>query len=153
MQKIIGFTAGAFDVCHAGHYIMFKECKEQCDYLIVGLQNNPNIDRPDKNIPVQTIEERRIQLESCKYIDEIIEYNTEKDLYHLLNKLYNENRIDIRFMGIDWKDKPNYSRDLLPKIKVIYNSRNHNYSSSNLRKRIYEAENKRINKPLLLLNS
>ena len=132
----IGFTCGAFDLTHAGHYLMFKECREKCDYLIVGLQADPSVDRPDKSKPIETIEERRIKLEACKYIDEIIEYGTEKDLYHLLLNLYNKNRIDIRFMGADWKNKKNYSRDLLPQIKVIYNSRNHTYSSSNLRERI-----------------
>lgn len=132
----VGFTCGAFDLTHSGHYLMFKEVKEQCDYLIVGLQIDPSIDRPEKHKPIQTLEERRIQLEACKYIDKIIIYKTEKDLYHLLNKLYNKGRIDIRFMGEDWRGKPNYSRDLLPQIKVIYNSRNHNYSSSNLIERI-----------------
>ncbi|MDQ5954881.1 MAG: glycerol-3-phosphate cytidylyltransferase [Patescibacteria group bacterium] len=135
-KKIIGFTCGAFDITHAGHYLMFKECHEQCDTLIVGLQINPNIDRKEKNKPVQTLKERRIQLEACKYIDKIITYKTEKDLYHLLKKL----KPDIRFIGIDWKDKPNYSRDKLPEIKVIYNSRNHNYSSSALRARILKAK-------------
>ena len=140
IKNKIGFTCGAFDLTHAGHYLMFKECKDQCDYLIVGLQTDPSIDRPDKNKPVQTVEERRIQLEACKYIDEVMEYNTEKDLYHLLLNLHDKNKINIRFMGADWKGKPNYSRDLLPQIKVIYNSRNHNYSSSNLRKRIIESK-------------
>ena len=131
-KNIVGFTCGAFDLCHAGHYLMFKECKEQCDYLIVGLQTDPSIDRPNKHKPIQTMKERRIQLEACKYIDKILIYNTEIDLYNLLKEL----KPDIRFMGIDWKDKQNYSRDRLPEIKVVYNSRNHNYSSSNLRERI-----------------
>lgn len=142
MTKLKGFTCGAFDITHAGHYLMFQECKNQVDWLIVGLQVDPSIDRTEKNKPVQSLKERKIQLEACKYIDEIVEYSTEKDLYHLLLSLYNKNNIDIRFMGADWKEKPNYSRDLLPQIKVIYNSRNHNYSSSNLRQRILDAENK-----------
>jgi glycerol-3-phosphate cytidylyltransferase len=136
-KNIIGFTCGAFDITHAGHYLMFKECREQCDFLIVGLQVNPNIDRKEKHKPVQTLKERRIQLEACKYIDKIITYKTEKDLYDLLKKL----KPDIRFMGIDWKDKPNYARDKLPLIKVIYNSRNHNYSSTALRERVIKAHN------------
>lgn len=135
-KKIIGFTCGAMDLLHAGHVLMLKECKEKCDYLIVGLQVDPNQDRPEKHKPVETLEERKIKLEGCKYVDEIIEYSTEKNLYHLLLKLYNKGRINVRFMGADWQDKPNYSRDLLPQISVVYNSRNHTYSSSNLRERI-----------------
>ncbi|OGI75892.1 hypothetical protein A3C67_03430 [Candidatus Nomurabacteria bacterium RIFCSPHIGHO2_02_FULL_42_19] len=136
-----GFTCGAFDLTHAGHYLMFKEIKAKCDYLIVGLQVDPSIDRPDKNKPVETVKERRIKLEACKYIDEIIIYNTEVGLYNLLKKL----NPDIRFMGIDWKDRPNYSRDKLPKMKVIYNSRNHTYSSSNLRERIIKKQKDVLN--------
>lgn len=139
-KKIIGFTCGAFDLTHAGHYLMFKECKQNCDYLIVGLQIDPSVDRPEKNKPVQTLKERKIQLEACKYIDEIIVYNTEISLYNLLKKL----KPDFRIMGVDWKDKSNYSRDMLPNIKVIYNTRDHNYSSNNLRKRIIKAGLKNI---------
>jgi len=135
-KKIIGFTCGALDLLHPGHVLMLKECKEQCDYLIVGLQVDPSVDRPDKNKPIETLEERMIRLEGCKYVDEIVTYNTEIDLYNLLKEL----NPDIRFMGVDWKDKPNYSRDLLPQMKVIYNSRGHNYSSSNLRERIINSE-------------
>ena len=138
-NKIVGFTCGAFDLTHAGHYIMFEEVKKQCDHLIVGLQINPNVDRKNKSIPVQPIEERLIQLKACRYIDEIVFYKTEKELYSLLKKI----NPDIRFMGADWQDKPNYSRDLLPQMKVIYNSRGHNYSTSNLRKRIFEEEFKK----------
>ncbi|KKQ07873.1 MAG: Glycerol-3-phosphate cytidylyltransferase [Parcubacteria group bacterium GW2011_GWB1_36_5] len=132
-KKKIGFTAGSFDLGHAGHLIMFKEIKAQCDYLIVGLQTDPTLDRPEKNKPIETVEERMIRLQSCKYVDEIIIYNTEIELYNLLKKI----NPDVRFMGADWKDKPNYSRDLLPDMKVIYNTRNHSYSSSDLRKRIF----------------
>ena len=136
MKKVIGFTCSAFDLLHAGHLIMLKEIRAQCDYLIVGLHTNPNIDRPEKRTPIETVEERIIRLQSCKYVDKIITYNTEKDLYILLKEL----KPDIRFMGADWKDKPNYSRDLLPEMVVVYNSRNHNYSSSNLIKRIKESK-------------
>lgn len=132
-KKIIGFTCGAFDITHAGHYLMFKECREQCDFLIVGLQVNPNVDRKEKHKPVQTLKERRIQLEACKYIDKIITYKTEKDLYHLLEKL----KPDIRFIGADWKGK-DFTGKKLP-IKVVFNSRNHNYSSSSLRERVIKA--------------
>jgi glycerol-3-phosphate cytidylyltransferase len=128
----VGFTCGAFDLTHAGHYLMFKECKSKCEYLIVGLQVDPSVDRSYKNKPVQSLKERKIQLESCKYVDEIVLYRTEIGLYKLLSKL----KIDVRFMGADWKNKPNYSRDLLPNMKVVYNSRTHKYSSSSLRKRV-----------------
>lgn len=136
ISKKTGFTCGAFDLTHAGHYIMFKECKENCDYLIVGLQVDPSIDRPEKNKPIQTLEERKIQLEACKYIDEIIIYDTEIGLYELLRKI----NPDIRFMGADWKDKPNYSRDRLPDMTVFYNTRDHQYSSSSLRDRVVNAK-------------
>jgi glycerol-3-phosphate cytidylyltransferase len=130
-----GFTAGAFDLLHAGHILMLKEIRAQCDFLIVGLQTDPTLDRPEKNKPIETIEERKIKLEGCKYIDQIILYNTEADLYDLLKKL----KPDVRFVGTDWKDK-HFTGDDLP-IKVIFNSRDHNYSSSNLRKRILDAFN------------
>lgn len=133
-NKITGFTCGAFDITHAGHYLMFKECRLQCDFLIVGLQVNPNVDRKDKHKPVQTLKERKIQLEACKYIDKIITYKTEKDLIELLKKI----KPDIRFIGADWKGKE-YTGKNLP-IKVIFNSRNHNYSSSTLRARIINAK-------------
>ncbi|KKS48828.1 MAG: Glycerol-3-phosphate cytidylyltransferase [Candidatus Nomurabacteria bacterium GW2011_GWA1_43_17] len=129
---MIGFTCGAMDLLHAGHVLMLKECREQCDFLIVALQIDPSIDRPEKNKPIETAEERMIRLQGCRYVDKIVTYNTEVDLYNLLKKL----NPDVRFMGIDWKDRPNYSRDLLQDMKVIYNSRDHNYSSSDLRQRI-----------------
>lgn len=132
---IRGFTCGAFDFLHAGHVLMLKECREQCDYLIVGLEVDPSVDRSDKNKPVETLEERMIRLQGCKYVDEIIVYNNEIDLYNLLKKI----NPSIRFMGEDWRKKENYSRDKLPMIKVIYNSRNHGYSSSDLRKKIINS--------------
>ncbi|OGI68704.1 hypothetical protein A2738_00120 [Candidatus Nomurabacteria bacterium RIFCSPHIGHO2_01_FULL_42_15] len=136
MKKIIGFTCGAMDLLHAGHVLMLKECREQCDFLIVGLQIDPSVDRPDKKKPIETVEERMIRLEGCKYVDKVITYTDEIDLYNLLKKL----NPDVRFMGADWKDKPNYSRDLLPDMKVVYNSRGHNHSSTNLRKRIVDSK-------------
>lgn len=129
---IRGFTCGALDLLHAGHVLMLKECRAQCDYLIVGLQTDPTLDRPEKNKPIETLEERRIRLEGCKYVDEIVIYNTEEDLYRILQEL----KPDVRFMGADWEHRPNYSRDKLPDMKVIYNSRDHNFSSSSLRERI-----------------
>jgi len=129
---IKGFTCGAMDLLHAGHVLMLKECRAQCDYLIVGLENDPSVDRPDKKKPIETMEERMIRLEGCKYVDEIVTYDNEVDLYHLLKKI----SPDVRFMGADWENRPNYSRDKLPDMKVIYNSRDHNFSSSSLRERI-----------------
>ncbi len=131
----IGFTAGAFDLCHAGHILMFKEAKEHCDYLIVGLHTDPTIDRPEKNKPVQTVEERMIQLEGVKYIDKVITYDTEKELYGIL--LNNPHGITVRIIGADWEGKPFTGHDL--SLPVVFNSRGHTYSSSNLRKRIIDA--------------
>ncbi len=127
---IRGFTCGAMDLLHAGHVLMLKECREQCDYLIVGLQTDPTIDRPEKNKPIETLEERKIRLEGCKYVDEIVVYNTEKDLYELLQKI----KPDIRFVGRDHQGKP-FTGDNLP-IRVIFNSRDHKYSSTSLKERI-----------------
>ena len=129
-----GFTCGAFDLLHAGHILMFKEAHNQCDILIVGLQIDPTVDRPQKNKPIETLEERKIRLEGCKHVDEIILYKTESDLYELLKKI----KPDVRFVGADWKNK-HFTGDDLP-IKVIFNTRDHNYSSSNLRKRILEGK-------------
>ena len=132
----IGFTCGAFDLCHAGHMLMFKECKNYCDYLIVGLHTDPTLDRPEKNKPVQTLDERRIQLEAIKYIDKIITYDTEKDLYEILSK--NPHGINVRIIGADWMGKPFTGHDL--PLETVFNSRSHSYSSSDLRKRVTEAE-------------
>jgi glycerol-3-phosphate cytidylyltransferase len=128
---IRGFTCGSFDLLHAGHILMLKEIKRQCHYLVVGLHTDPTIDRPEKNKPIQSIEERRIQLEAVKYIDEILEYDTEENLVNLLKEI----RPEIRFVGEDWKGNPNLTGVDLP-IKIVYNTRDHNYSSSELRKRI-----------------
>lgn len=127
---IIGFTCSAFDLLHAGHVIMLKECKAQCDYLIVGLHTDPSIDRPQKHKPIETVEERMIRLKGCKYVDKIVTYDTEVDLFYILKEL----KPDIRFLGEDWKGK-HFTGDNLP-IKIVFNSRNHNFSSSNLRQRI-----------------
>ena len=130
-KKIIGFTCSCFDLLHAGHILMLKDAKKHCDYLIVGLQIDPTIDRPqDKNKPIQSLKERKIQLEAVKYVDEIIEYSTEKKLYKLLKKI----TPDIRILGSDYKGKSFTGDDL--DIKIYYHSRNHNFSSTNLRKKI-----------------
>ena len=128
---IVGFTCSTFDLLHAGHILMLKEVKKQCHYLVVGLHTDPTIDRPEKNKPIQSIEERRIQLEAVKYVDEIVEYDTEEDLVKLLKEISPE----VRFVGEDWKDNPNLTGIDLP-IKIVFNTRDHNYSSTELRKRI-----------------
>tara|TARA_Y100001937_G_scaffold117682_1_gene171224 strand:+ start:45 stop:470 length:426 start_codon:yes stop_codon:yes gene_type:complete len=134
MRMKKGFTCGAFDLLHAGHALMLKECKEYCDYLIVGLQSNPNIDRPDKNKPIQSYEERDIMINSIKWVDEVVYYDTEKDLENLLKS----SDIDVRIIGSDWKGKEFTGHKL--NIPVVFNSRDHGYSTSSLRKRVCEAE-------------
>ena len=132
--KKVGFTASSFDLFHAGHVSMLREAKDQCEYLIAGLQNDPTIDRPNKNKPVQSIVERQMQLIGCKYIDEIWVYNTEKDLEDLLLIL----PIDVRILGIEYKDKQFTGRDICEKRKIslYFNGRDHSFSSSDLRQRI-----------------
>ena len=135
--KKIGFTCGAFDLCHAGHMLMFEEAKEQCDYLIVGLHSDPSLDRPDnKNKPIMSVEERMIILKSIKYIDEIIAYDTEADLMKLLTE--NTLAIDVRILGVDYKEKPFTGREL--DLPVYFNTRDHGYSTTELRNRVFEAE-------------
>lgn len=142
-EDIVGFTCGAMDLLHAGHILMLKEAGQHCDYLIVGLHTDPTTDRSEKNKPIQSLEERRIQLEGCTYVDEIMEYETEEQLHFILETLYEKwGKRFTRFIGMDWKDKP-YTGHMLP-IKMHFNQRDHGYSSSDLRKRIYEAEAKKI---------
>ena len=132
IENRIGFTCSCFDLLHAGHILMLQDAKSKCDKLIVGLQSDPTIDRPEKNKPIQSLEERRIQLEAVKYIDEIIEYDTEEDLYKKLLDL----NPDVRILGSDYDipDKRFTGDDL--DIEIYYHNRNHNYSSTNLRKKI-----------------
>ena len=131
---IKGFTCGAFDLLHAGHVLMLKECKSYCDHLIVGLQRDPSVDRENKNKPVQTYEERDIMINAIRWVDEVVYYDTESDLYSLLEKI----DIDVRIVGADWADKQFTGHDL--PIKVVFNSRDHGYSTSSLRSRVYQAE-------------
>jgi glycerol-3-phosphate cytidylyltransferase len=134
----IGFTCSTFDLFHAGHMMMLKEAKTQCDYLIVGLQTDPTIDRPDtKNKPIQSLFERFVQLSSCKYVDEIIPYSTEKELMDILLSC----PIDVRIVGEEYKDKHFTGREL--DLEIYYNSRKHSFSSTNLRKRVHEMESNR----------
>ena len=137
----IGFTASQFDMLHAGHIAMLSEARNHCDYLIAGLQNNASWDRPEKNSPIQSIVERQIQLAATRYVDEIVVYNTEKDLEDILLTL----PIDVRILGVEYRDKEFTGRDICDKrnIKLIFNSRDHSFSSSSLRKRVAEAESKR----------
>lgn len=134
---IVGFTCGAFDLLHAGHIVMLKEASENCEYLIVGLQTDPSIDRQKKNKPVQSVYERYIQLRAVKYIDEIIPYDTEQSLRDLLEAT----KIDIRFVGEDYKNKGFTGADLAK--DVYFTSRQHSFSSSTLRNRINESSNKK----------
>ncbi|OGG45268.1 hypothetical protein A2673_01610 [Candidatus Kaiserbacteria bacterium RIFCSPHIGHO2_01_FULL_50_13] len=134
-RKRVGITAGAFDLCHAGHFLMFDEARRACDYLIVCLQEDPSRDRPEKNKPVMTLAERMIILRGIKYIDEIVPYKTERDLYNILRT----RKPDIRIIGADWRGKLFTGHDL--PIKMHYNSRSHNYSSSALRERVWKEEN------------
>lgn len=139
----IGITFSTFDLLHAGHVAMLAEARNHCDYLIAGLQTDPTIDRPDsKNPPVQSIVERQIQLAATRYVDEIVVYQTEKDLEDILLTL----PIDVRILGVEYEDKEFTGRDICVKrgIELIFNTRDHSFSSSNLRKRVAEAEqNKR----------
>ena len=134
----VGFTCSTFDLFHAGHMMMLKEAKSQCDYLIVGLQTDPTIDRPDtKNKPIQSLFERFVQLSSCKYVDEIIPYSTEKELLDILLSY----PIDVRIIGEEYKDKHFTGREL--DTELYFNSRKHSFSTTSLRQRVQEAENKK----------
>lgn len=136
--KKIGFTCSSFDILHCGHILMLKDSKEQCDVLIVGLQTDPTIDRAEtKNKPIQSFEERDIMISSIKYIDEIIKYNTESQHLDILTYL----NPDVRILGTDWIGKE-YTGHQLP-INIHLHKRDHDWSTSNLRKRIYEAELKK----------
>lgn len=127
----IGFTASAFDLLHAGHILMLAEAKSQCDWLIVGLHTDPTIDRPTtKNKPIQSVFERYTQLKAVKFIDEIVPYDTEADLLSILTSY----KIDVRIIGEDYKDKPFTGKEL--PIPVYYNSRKHNFSTTELRNKI-----------------
>jgi glycerol-3-phosphate cytidylyltransferase len=133
----IGITFSTFDLFHAGHVKMLEEAKKICDYLIVGLQTDPTIDRQSKNKPVQSLVERYIQLKACKYIDEIVPYSTELELLEILQSF----KIDIRVVGEDYLNKEFTGKSFCKEnnIEIYYNSRRHNFSSSSLRKKIKEV--------------
>ena len=149
-NKKIGFTCSSFDILHAGHYIMLEDSKNQCDFLIVGLQTDPTLDKEyriktsdsgkTKNKPIQSFEERLIQIKGCKYVNCIIKYSTEEDLLSILKKL----KPNIRILGSDWEGKSYTGCNL--NIPIHWHNRNHDYSTSNLRKRIYNTELEKNNK-------
>jgi len=126
----VGFTCSCFDLLHAGHILMLRDAKRHCDELIVGLQTDPTIDRPEKNKPIQSLEERLIQLEAVRYVDEIFTYDTEEELYKKLLFI----NPDVRILGSDYKGKSFTGDDL--DIEIYYHKRNHNYSTTNLREKI-----------------
>lgn len=130
----VGITFGAFDLLHACHVLMLEEAKDVCDHLIVAVQSDPSIDRPSKNKPIQSYEERLIQVRALRCVDEVVLYDTEDDLIQVLLKL----KPDVRIIGADHKGKK-FTGWELP-IEIYFNSRSHSYSSSELRQRIYQAE-------------
>jgi len=141
--KKIGITFSTFDMLHAGHIAMLSEAKNHCDYLICGLQTDPTIDRPDtKNRPIQSIVERQIQLSACRYVDEVVVYQTEQDLVDLLLIL----PLDVRILGVEYEGKnfsgqgECYDRG----IEIVFNGRDHSFSSSSLRKRVVAAETEKV---------
>ena len=141
--KKIGITFSAWDMFHAGHVAMLSEAKNHCDYLICGLQTDPTIDRPDtKNRPIQSIVERQIQLAACRYVDEVVVYQTEQDLIDLLLIL----PVDVRVLGVEYqhKDFSGMEECGMRGIELVFNGRDHSFSSSSLRKRVAHAETEKL---------
>ena len=137
--KKIGITFSTFDMLHAGHIAMLSEAKNHCDYLIAGLQTDPTIDRPEtKNSPIQSVVERQIQLAACRYVDEVVVYQTEQDLIDLLLIL----PVDVRILGVEYENKDFTGRGECYDrgIELVFNGRDHSFSSSSLRKRVATAE-------------
>ena len=138
----VGITFSTFDLLHAGHIGMLREAKSNCDYLIVGLQSDPTIDRPDtKNKPVQTMVERYAQLNALKLVDEIVPYQTEQDVIDILELF----QLDVRFLGEEYKLQDFTGKDVCQErgIALHFNKRDHRFSSSDLRKRVCERENQK----------
>lgn len=133
----VGFTCSCFDLFHAGHVMMLKEAKDHCDYLVVGLQTDPTVDRVWKNKPVQTVLERFIQLQACKYVDEIVPYATEKELMDILTSY----PIDVRIIGEEYRDKKFTGCNL--DMEVYFNSRQHSFSTTELRQRVLNEESRK----------
>lgn len=136
----VGFTCGTFDLFHAGHVIMMEECKKHCSFLMVGIQVDPSKDRSFKNRPVQSIVERQIQVGACRYVDDIIVYETESDLEDLLKTL----DIDKRFVGAEYYNQEFTGRKICldRNIEIVYNMRDHSFSSSSLRERVVKANDR-----------
>lgn len=137
--KRIGITFSTFDMLHAGHIAMLSEAKNHCDYLIAGLQTDPTIDRPEtKNRPIQSVVERQIQLAACRYVDEVVVYQTEQDLVDLLLIL----PVDVRILGVEYRGNDFSGQYECGQrgIEIVFNGRDHSFSSSSLRKRVVAAE-------------
>ena len=132
----VGITCSCFDMFHAGHIKMLQEAKDNCDYLVVALQTDPTIDRPEKNKPIQSLVERYIQVSGCKYVDEIIPYQTEEEL----KEIFLSFKLDVRIIGSDYFGKEFTAKDICANrnIEIYYNNRDHNFSSTELKKRIKE---------------
>ena len=137
-EQKTGFTCGAFDLLHAGHALMLEEARAQCDHLIVAVQSDPSIDRRQKNKPVQSYEERVTMIKAIRFVDEVVLYDTEEDLVRLLKYFMP----DVRIVGADWEGKP-FTGCELP-IEIYFNTRDHGWSTSDLRRRVFEAERDRI---------
>ena len=141
--KKIGITFSTFDMLHAGHIAMLSEAKNHCDYLIAGLQTDPTIDRPDtKNKPIQSIVERQIQLAACRYVDEVVTYQTEQDLIDLLLIL----PLNVRILGVEYQHSEFTGKEecFMRDIELVFNGRDHSFSSSSLRKRVAHAETEKL---------
>ena len=138
-----GFVASCFDVLHPGYIRMLRDAKSQCDYLIIGLQDDPSFERPGiKNIPIFPLEERSMIMSSIVYVDEVRHYNSESELYQLLQGLISENKIDIRILGTDYKGERFTGDDL--NIPLYFHKRDHSWSSSETRKRIIERARENV---------
>ena len=140
-KSIVGITFSTFDLLHAGHIAMLREAKEVCDYLICGIQVDPSKDRPEKNQPVQTLVERWTQLQGVQYVDEIIPYESERDVEDIL-QLFN---IDIRIIGDEYKHGKFTGRAICAArgIEIYFNKRDHRFSTSDLRNRVHVKETMR----------
>lgn len=141
----IGITCSTFDLLHAGHVLMLEECKQHCDYLICALQTDPTIDRPSKNKPIQSLVERYIQLNAVKWVDKIIPYSTEAELVEIFKAF----PIDVRIIGSDYVGKEFTAKEVCADrgIEIIYNRRDHSYSTTSLRKSVWEREDFAKTKP------
>ena len=140
-MKEIGLVTSCFDLLHAGHVMMLREAKTQCNHLICALQTDPTKDRPQKNKPIQTLVERHVQLSAISYVDEIITYETEKDLEDIMEMF----PVDVRILGEEYKNQDFTGREICKRkgIRLYFNKRHHRFSSSDLRKRILEGERKK----------